>query len=297
MDVTITQLVKEYGSVRALDGISLKIGQGMFGFLGPNGAGKTTLMKILTTLLLPSSGQVTIDGHDIVRDPQFVRQHLGYVPQEFGFYKSLNAYELLDYIATMKNIPRQQRRKQVESLLEQVNLTPDAKRRVGGYSGGMKRRLGIAQALLGDPSLLVVDEPTAGLDPEERIRFRNLLARISGQRTVILSTHIVSDIEASCTAVAVLNKGKLIFDNTPDQLVNQARNQVWEVAIDPMQYEEYENRYRVVNSRTMEGRMHLRIVSETAPSAEAHPATPTLEDGYIAVMQGAAASLEAVAHV
>lgn len=298
MDVTIRQLVKEYGSVRALDGINLKIGQGMFGLLGPNGAGKTTLMKILTTLLLPSAGQVNIDSHDVVRDPQFVRQHLGYVPQEFGFYKSLNAYELLDYIATMKNIPRQERRKQVDALLEQVNLSQDAKRRVGGYSGGMKRRLGIAQALLGNPSLLVVDEPTAGLDPEERIRFRNLLARISGQRTVILSTHIVSDIEASCTAVAVLNKGKLIFDDTPDRLVDQARGQVWEVAIDPMQYEDYEARYRVVSSRTMDRQMHLRIVSETAPSADAQAATPTLEDGYIAVMQGVTApAAKVVPHV
>lgn len=289
MNVEIVELVKDFGKFRALDSVSLRIGSGMFGLLGPNGAGKTTLMKILTTLLRPTAGRVMIDGRSVEAHPDYVRQRLGYLPQEFGFYKSLNAYDLLDYIATMKNIPRAQRRQQVERVLEQVNLTKDAKRRVGGYSGGMKQRLGIAQALLGDPELLVVDEPTAGLDPEERIRFRNLLARISGQRVVILSTHIVADIEASCTQVAVLNRGRVAFDGTPDELVAQARGSVWEMEIAPTEYEMIEQRYPIISSRTASGRMMLRVVANENPFGRGSAAASGLEDGYVAVMskQGA----------
>lgn len=284
MDVEIVDLVKDYGKFRALDHVSLRIGSGMFGLLGPNGAGKTTLMKILTTLLRPTTGIVSIGGRDVDADPQYVRQRLGYLPQEFGFYKSLNAYDLLDHIGTMKNLPRAQRREQVERVLEQVNLTKDAKRRVGGYSGGMKQRLGIAQALLGDPELLVVDEPTAGLVPEERIRFRNLLARISGQRVVILSTHIVADIEASCTQVAVLNRGRVAFDGTPDELVAQAHGKVWDIEIEPSEYETIEQRYSVISSRTANGRMTLRVFAGEKPSDHGEPVAAGLEDGYVAVM-------------
>jgi ABC-2 type transport system ATP-binding protein len=204
MEITITRLTKHYGKVRALEEVSLQIGGGMFGLLGPNGAGKTTLMRNITTLVPPTAGKVSVGGADVMKDPGSIRQQLGYLPQEFGFYKSLNAYEMLDYIAVMKNIPPKQRKSQVNNVLEAVNLQNTALRRVGGFSGGMKQRLGIAQALLGDPQLLVVDEPTAGLDPEERIRFRNLLARLSRERTVLLSTHIVADIEASCSGMAVL---------------------------------------------------------------------------------------------
>jgi ABC-2 type transport system ATP-binding protein len=207
MEITITRLTKHYGKVRALEEVSLQIGGGMFGLLGPNGAGKTTLMRIITTLVPPTAGKVSVGGADVMKDPGSIRQQLGYLPQEFGFYKSLNAYEMLDYIAVMKNIPPKQRKSQVNNVLEAVNLQNTALRRVGGFSGGMKQRLGIAQALLGDPQLLVVDEPTAGLDPEERIRFRNLLARLSRERTVLLSTHIVADIEASCSGMAVLDRG------------------------------------------------------------------------------------------
>jgi ABC-type multidrug transport system ATPase subunit len=284
MDVQIRQLVKDYGKFRALDAVSLTIGSGMFGLLGPNGAGKTTLMKIITTLLRPTSGQVVVNGWNVIHDPHSVRQNLGYLPQDFGFYKSLNAYDLLDYIGTMKNLPRQQRRQQVEQVLEQVNLTRDAKRRVGGYSGGMKQRLGIAQALLGDPALLVVDEPTAGLDPEERIRFRNLLARISGQRTVILSTHIVADIEASCTQVAVLNRGRLVFAGTPSELVGQARGKVWEIEIAPAEYEQLERQHTIISSRAGEDKIVLRLMAEENPLGRGMPIQPGLEDGYVAVM-------------
>lgn len=284
MDVKIRQLVKNYGKFCALDTVSLTMGSGMFGLLGPNGAGKTTLMKIITTLLRPTSGQVIVNGWDVMRDPHRIRQHLGYLPQDFGFYKGLNAYDLLDYIGMMKNIPHQQRREQVERVLEQVNLTQDAKRRVGSYSGGMKQRLGIAQALMGDPELLVVDEPTAGLDPEERIRFRNLLARISGQRTVILSTHIVADIEASCNQVAVLSRGKLVFAGTPGELVAQARGKVWEIEIVPTEYEQLEQRHTIISSRAGDGKMVLRLISEENPLERGTITQPGLEDGYVAVM-------------
>ena len=284
MDVQIVDLVKDYGKFRALDQVSLHLSSGMFGLLGPNGAGKTTLMKLLTTLLRPTEGQITVDGHDVDAEPGYVRQRLGYLPQEFGFYKSLNAYDLLDYVGTMKNLSRAQRREQVERVLEQVNLTKDAKRRVGGYSGGMKQRLGIAQALLGDPQLLVVDEPTAGLDPEERIRFRNLLARISGQRVVILSTHIVADIEASCTRVAVLNRGRLAFTGTPDELVARAQGKVWEIEIAPNEYEQIEQQYTVISSRTAGGQMALRVVADQSPFGRGTALAAGLEDGYVAVM-------------
>ncbi len=284
MDVHISNLDKDFGKFRALDHVSLQIGKGMFGLLGPNGAGKTTLMKIITTLLPLTSGQVTVGSADVMHNPGFVRQHLGYIPQDFGFYKSLNAYELLDYIGTMKGLSRTERQHQVSTLLEQVNLTKDAKRRVGGYSGGMRQRLGIAQALLGDPELLVVDEPTAGLDPEERIRFRNLLARISGQRTVILSTHIVADIEASCSAVAVLSQGKLVFNGTPDELIARAQGKVWEVEIAPPEFDDFEIRYRVIASRPAGGRLQVRVISPESPSNHANLIEPGLEEGYMAVM-------------
>jgi ABC-2 type transport system ATP-binding protein len=287
MDVEIVDLVKDYGKFRALDHVSLTIGRGMFGLLGPNGAGKTTLMRVITTLLPITTGKVIIGGVDAMRDPGFVRRNLGYIPQDFGFYKSLNAHELLDYIGTMKGLSRSERQRQVMTLLEQVNLTKDAKRRVGSYSGGMKQRLGIAQALLGDPPLIVVDEPTAGLDPEERIRFRNLLTRLSGERTVLLSTHIVGDIEASCSAVAVLNRGRVIFSGTPDALIQQATRRVWQVEIDPHEYEQVEGSYRVASSRTVNGRLQVRVMSSDNPLGRSIVVDPDLEEGYMAVMAAA----------
>ncbi len=286
MDVKIVDLVKDYGKFRALDHLSFQISKGMFGLLGPNGAGKTTLMRIITTLLPVTNGQVIIGGVDLMRDPGFVRKNLGYIPQDFGFYKSLNAYELLDYVGSMKGLSRKERRHQITTLLEQVNLTRDAKRRVGSYSGGMKQRLGIAQALLGNPQLIVVDEPTAGLDPEERIRFRNLLTHLSGQRTVILSTHIVADIEASCSAVAVLNRGQLIFSGTPDALVQQAKDRVWQLEVEPGEYSQIENTFKVTSSRAMNGRLQMRLVADENPLGRSTPIEAGLEEGYMAVMAG-----------
>lgn len=285
MDVKIRDLIKDYQKFRALDHVSLDIQGGMFGLLGPNGAGKTTLMNIITALKLPSSGSVHIQGVDIVRDPAFVRRHLGYIPQDFGFYKTLNGYELLDYIGAMKGLSRAERKQQVDAVLEQVNLTADAKRRVGGYSGGMKQRLGIAQALLGDPQLIVVDEPTVGLDPAERIRFRNLLTRISKARTIILSTHIVADIEASCEALAVLDRGRVSFQGTPHALVQQATGKVWEITILSAEYDMIERQFRVISSRSLaDGNLLIRVIAPENPLGRGEPVPAGLEEGYMAVI-------------
>lgn len=284
MDIQILKLTKYYGNFLALSEINLSILGGMFGLLGPNGAGKTTLMRIITTLIPLSSGQVVIDGVDVMKEPQRVRNSLGYIPQDFGFYKSLRAWEVLDYIGAMKNIPTQKRKNQVEAVLEEVNLTQEAARRVGTFSGGMKQRLGIAQALLGDPELIVVDEPTAGLDPEERIRFRNLLAQLSRRRTIILSTHIVGDIEASCSGLAVLNQGRLAFSGSPQELVEYARGIVWQVNVQAEEWRKLELHYPVLSSRSVNGNMEARLLADHAPVAGSSLIEPSLEDGYIAVM-------------
>ena len=296
MDIQISHLVKDYGKFRALDDVTLSIGSGMFGLLGPNGAGKSTLMRILATLLPVTSGTVTLGGCDVMRKPAEIRQRLGYLPQEFGFFRGLNAYAMLDYIGTMKNIPRAERKRQIEALLEDVNLTRDAHRRIGGFSGGMKQRLGIAQALLGNPDLLIVDEPTAGLDPEERIRFRNLLTRIAGQRTVLLSTHIVADIEASCVGVAVLDRGRLIFNGTPDALIAQACGKVWQFECPAAEWERIEQQYRVISSRAVGRAYEVRVIADEHPTPQSIPADPTFEDGYMAVFGATHQANQVVAH-
>ena len=296
MEISISHLTKDYGNFRALDDITLHIPGGMFGLLGPNGAGKTTLMRILTTLLKPTSGQVQIGKYDLLRNPGDIRQRLGYLPQDFGFYRSLNAFEILDYIATLKNIPARQRKEEVHAALTEVNLLAETSRKVGTFSGGMRQRLGIAQALLGQPDLIVVDEPTAGLDPEERIRFRNLLARLADRRTVLLSTHIVADIEASCSHVAVLNHGRLIFSGSPQELMEQARGLIWRADVPSERWGEYEQRYPVLASRSMNGRMEARLLSEHSPMPGSKLVEPSLEDGYVAVMQSAERG-QAVGHV
>jgi len=284
VDVHILKLTKYYGKFRALCEINLSIPGGMFGLLGPNGAGKTTLMRIITTLIPLSSGQVVVEGVDVMKEPQRVRKSLGYIPQDFGFCKSLRAWEVLDYIGAMKNIPAQKRKSQIEAVLEEVNLTREAARRVGTFSGGMKQRLGIAQALLGDPELIVVDEPTAGLDPEQRIRFRNLLARLSRRRTIILSTHIIGDIEASCSGLAVLNLGRLAFSGSPQELVEYARDRVWQVNVQAEEWRKLELHYPVLSSRSVNGNIEARLLADHAPVAGSSLTEPSLEDGYIAVM-------------
>lgn len=293
MEITITKLTKDYGKFRALDGISLTIPGGMFGLLGPNGAGKTTLLRILTTLLAPTSGQAWVGGVDVMQNPGEVRQRLGYLPQDFGFYHNLTAFEMLDYIGALKNIPARRRKDQVMAVLEDVHLIAEAGRKVGAFSGGMRQRLGIAQALLGDPELIVVDEPTAGLDPEERIRFRNQLAGLTQQRTVLLSTHIVADVEANCAGLAVLNSGRIVFSGSPAALSEQARGAVWQVNVPAERWSALEAHYTVLSMRALDGRVQGRLLTDHPPMEGARPAEPRLEDGYVHVMKTNAATQEA----
>lgn len=284
MDVQVSHLTKNYGKVRALNEIDLSIQEGMFGLLGPNGSGKTTLMRIISTLLPLSSGTVRVGPYDVTRQPQEIRQRLGYIPQSFGFYKNLTAIEMLDYIAAMKNLPAHNRLEKIATVVDEVNLTEVAKRKIGTYSGGMIQRLGIAQALLGDPQIIIVDEPTAGLDPEERVRFRNLFAALAEKRTVVLSTHIVADIEASCSALAVIYQGSLIFCGQPQEMLQKAQGQVWSMTININEFSDLADRYRVISSRQIDHQISLRFLSQQQPGSGAVLIEPDLEDGYLALL-------------
>lgn len=286
MKISIQHLTKDYRGHRlALDDLSLEIENGMFGLLGPNGAGKTTLMKILATLLEPTSGAVCYDDMVLGRDNRAIRHLLGYLPQTYGLYPNLTARELLDYMASLSGLPHgKERFQRIDALLEGVNLLPSAHQRVGSFSGGMRQRLGIAQALLANPAVLIVDEPTAGLDPEERIRFRNLLSRLSGDRIVILSTHIVADISSSCRDIALLDRGRVRFRGRPADLIETARGRVWSAIVDPAQVLEIESQCRVVSAlRQIEG-VNLRLLGDHdqvrhLPCLQAE--APTLEDTYL----------------
>jgi ABC-type multidrug transport system ATPase subunit len=283
--IEISGLTKTYkGKGPALDGLDLLVPTGMFGLLGANGAGKTTLMRILAGLLRPTSGEVRIGGYDVTTRAgrQSVQRVLGYLPQDLGVYPDLSAREFLDYVGLLKGIDdRTTRRRRVGELLEVVALTADADRRLRGYSGGMRRRVGIAQALLADPRLLIVDEPTAGLDPEERIRFRTLLSQLAGERTVLLSTHIVDDIAQTCRELAVLAKGRLVFRGTVDDLTRHADRRVWSVVTaGPAP-----SAGTVVSALPAEGGLRYRVVAAAPPAPGAEPLEPTLEDGYLALAQ------------
>ncbi len=283
MRIEISGLTKTYrGGVAALDGLDLVVPIGMFGLLGANGAGKTTLMRILAGLVRPTSGRVTVGGHDMstAAGSTAVQRSLGYLPQDLGVYPDLTARQFLDYVALLKGLDdRTARRRRVGELLEVVALTGDADRRLGGFSGGMRQRVGIAQALLADPQLLIVDEPTAGLDPEERIRFRTLLSQFAGRRTVLLSTHIVDDIAQTCREVAVLATGRLAFRGTVDELTHRARGRVWSVVTDGPPPAEG----TVVSALPHEGGMRYRVVAPAAQVPQARPVEPALEDGYLAL--------------
>ncbi len=283
MRIEVSGLTKTYrGGVAALDGLDLVVPTGMFGLLGANGAGKTTLMRILAGIVLPSSGRVTVGGHDLGTGAgrTAVQRDLGYLPQDLGVYPDLTARQFLDYIALLKGMDdRTVRRRRVGELLEVVALTEHADRRLRGFSGGMRQRVGIAQALLADPQLLIVDEPTAGLDPEERIRFRTLLSQFAGRRTVLLSTHIVDDIAQTCREVAVLAKGRLIFRGTVDELTRRAEGKVWSVVTDGPPPTDG----TVVSALPHQDGMRYRIVAPAAPNPQARPVEPGLEDGYLAV--------------
>jgi ABC-type multidrug transport system ATPase subunit len=278
----IRELTKTYGnSIQALKGISVDVSPGVFGLLGPNGAGKTTLIKILATLLEPDAGTVEFDGFDLMSRKDKTRTLLGYLPQDFGLYPTLTAEQMLNYFAKLKGVAdKEERRTLVDALLERVNLSSARKQRLGGFSGGMRQRLGIAQALIGQPQLIIVDEPTAGLDPEERNRFHNLLAETAGDdAVVILSTHIVSDVSSLCSQMAVIRDGAILASGTPQQAIDQLKDSVWEATVPREQVGDLESRYRVISSQMLGGQARLRVIG-VRPSEEFTPATPVLEDYY-----------------
>ncbi len=271
--------------VRALDDVTLTIPKGMFGLLGPNGAGKSTLMRTVATLQTPSEGQITFDGIDIVAEPETLRKRLGYLPQDFGVYPRVSAYDMLDHMAVLKGISSRAARKEtVETLLDQVNLWDVRKKAIAGFSGGMRQRFGIAQALIGNPDLIIVDEPTAGLDPEERNRFLNLLAEIGENVVVILSTHIVEDVADLCPRMAVLVNGSIQLEGAPRHLIDKARGTIWAKTIERGEIDAYRKMYEVISTRLFAGETIIHILSDTDPGDGFALVDGGLEDVYFSTL-------------
>lgn len=289
MQVIVRQLTKKYGTKQVLGPIDLTLGKGLFGLLGPNGAGKSTLMQILATVSPATEGEVTIGGYKLGQDAREIRSLLGYLPQEFGVYRKLTGLEYLDYVATMKGISdRRKRRAAIGEMLRRVNLEEKKHVRIGNYSGGMRQRIGIAQALLGDPKFIIVDEPTAGLDPEERMRFRDMLGEWGNNCTVLLSTHVVADIDNNCQSMAIMKQGKIIFYGTQEQLLKQVEGQVWVGQISAEQlagFKEQRDSATIVTAKRAGAGYEVRALAAQAPFPTAEQAAAGLEDGYMAVMR------------
>ena len=286
MEIIINNLSKRYGKKEVLRNISLTIPEGMYGLLGRNGAGKTSFMRILATLSIPTNGDIQMNGVSI-KETTKVREMIGYLPQDFSIYKNMTVFGALDYLGLLSNLPNKIRKERIYTLLEQVHLKDNAKTKVKALSGGMKRRLGIAQALLHNPQILIVDEPTAGLDPEERIRFRNLLSDFSDGRIVILSTHIASDIESTCQNVAVLNKGNILFHGSTETLRKQADHKVYLITVPKSLDKPIQGHHYVLSRNNTNTSIQYRILSNTLPNELAEIQTPTLEDGYMYLLQQA----------
>ncbi|MCS5490619.1 ABC transporter ATP-binding protein [Algoriphagus limi] len=282
MELIINNLSKTYpNGVKALNGVSLTIPQGMFGLLGPNGAGKSTLMRTIATLQEADSGSIQLDGIDVLHDKQAVRERLGYLPQDFGLYPRINAETMLDHIAQMKGIGNKSERKEVvASLLNRVNLFKDRKKALGTYSGGMRQRFGIAQALVGNPSLIIVDEPTAGLDPSERNRFYNLLSEIGENTIVILSTHIVEDVNTLCSNMAIICTGEVLMQGTPKEGLALVNGKIYQKTIEKSELDHYRKDFHVISTKLISGKLSLRIESESDPGNGFEPAVADLEDVY-----------------
>lgn len=289
MQIQINNLTKNYGKKTALDNVNLTIEQGMFGLLGPNGAGKTTLMKILTTLLMPTEGEVTICDTNLSNKKE-IRKLIGYLPQEFSMYSGMSAYEALDYLATLSGLSKSERKAKVPELLEKVNLSDASKVKVKAMSGGMKRRLGIAQALIHNPKVVIVDEPTAGLDPEERVRFRNLLSEIAQEKIVILSTHIVGDVEATCEKIAILNQGRISFNGTLSDLLREVEGKVYSLEVPSFDVKRLQSEYLVTGIIGSGGVSTIKIVADEKPFEEAKPCNAGVEDAYLYLMRQASAN-------
>lgn len=287
MQLTIQNLGKQYKrDLWGLKDFSLEIKPGILGLLGPNGAGKSTFMRMLATITKPTEGTISWNGADVIQSPDTLRAALGYLPQDFGVYPHLTAIEFLEYMAAIKGLDAKSTRKRIDELLQLVNLVEAAKRPLGGYSGGMKQRVGIAQALLNDPQLLIVDEPTVGLDPEERVRFRNLLSDLSGERIIILSTHIVSDVEATATHIVLVNKGKLLRASAPEELLKELENKVWEWIVHSDDLPALKNRQIVSGTLRRSDGVQVRVISGTQPASQAENVSPNLEDAYLYFIGG-----------
>jgi ABC-type multidrug transport system ATPase subunit len=290
MQLQIQNLSKTYANgVHALNGVTLTIPQGMFGLLGPNGAGKSTLMRTIATLQQPDSGTITLGDIDVLRDKQRVRETLGYLPQEVGVYPNVSAERLLEHFAVLKGVADRKARKEVVSaLLHQTNLYDVRKKKLGGYSGGMRQRFGVAVALLSNPKLIIVDEPTAGLDPAERVRFLNLLSAIGEDAVVILSTHIVEDVSELCSRMAIINKGRILLEGEPLSTIESLRGRVWKRVIDRSELEGIERDHRVISTKLLAGRTLVHAYNESSPGSGWHEVDPDLEDVYFNTMAGAA---------
>ena len=280
MEIVIDNLSKRYGKKEAIKNLSLKIPSGMYGLLGRNGAGKTSLTQILAALSVPTNGDIWLNGVSI-KETAKIREMVGYLPQDFSMYRSMTVFGAMDYLGLLSDIPKEIRKERIDELLEKVNLKDNAKTKIKALSGGMKRRLGIAQALLHNPQILIVDEPTAGLDPEERIRFRNLLSDFADDRIVLLSTHIASDIESICDGVAVLNDGKLIFHGSTEELIRQADGKVYLITASKELDRHIKEKYVCLNMSNTRTGIQYRILSDTPPEEKGKIQSPTLEDGYM----------------
>ncbi|MBN2149311.1 MAG: ABC transporter ATP-binding protein [Anaerolineales bacterium] len=282
MQLIIQNIGKQYRrDFWGLRDFSLTIQPGILGLLGPNGAGKSTFMRMLATITKPTTGSISWDGVDMIKSPNALRSILGYLPQDFGVYPNLNAIEFLEYLSAIRGLDARHARQRIDELLQIVNLVDAARRPLGSYSGGMKQRVGIAQALLNDPQLLIVDEPTVGLDPEERVRFRNLLSDLSGERIVILSTHIVSDVEATATHIALVNKGRLLREAAPETLLKELEGKVWEWRVTSDDLPALKQKHIVSGTIRRSDGVQVRVVSASQPEAQAENIAPSLEDAYL----------------
>ena len=281
MELTICDLTKEFGSFRAVDRVSFTMTNGVYGLLGVNGAGKTTLMRMLTTLIKPTDGEILWDGQDVFKMDGQYRKFLGYLPQEFGYYPDFSIYDYLMYIASIKGIRPAAAKERVKELLKQVGLFRARHKKMKNLSGGMKRRAGIAQAMLNDPKILILDEPTAGLDPSERIRFRNLISELSGDRIVLLSTHIVSDIEYIANEILLMKDGCITISGTADEVVSSMPERIWTFSVPKAQIDAYLKAYKVSNIKTVPGGAELRVLSITCPHSAAMEVETTLEDVFL----------------
>jgi ABC-type multidrug transport system ATPase subunit len=288
MQLTIHDLSKTYpNGTRALNDVSLDVPQGMFGLLGPNGAGKSTLMRIIATLQEADEGSIRLGDIDVLRDKERVRQTLGYLPQSFGFHPKVRAERLLEHFAVLKGIAESGvRRDVVESLLRRTNLWEVRRQKVGTFSGGMRQRFGVAVALLGNPKLIIVDEPTAGLDPAERVRFLNLLSEIGEDSVVILSTHIVEDVEELCTRMAIIDRGEILLETDPPRAIEELRGRIWRRRVDRAELPAVEREMRVISTKLMAGRTIVHVYADASPGGEFDPVEPDLKDVYFSVMTG-----------